>query len=185
MKRITILLFLSVFCFTAAMQAQAPAPAPKVDPALKKLHVWVGHWTYEGEYQASPLGPGGKATGDWRGQMVLGGFFLQGQLTEKGAAGETRILYIAGYDPVNKNFPTQLYYGDGSRFSGVLTIAGNTRTYEGKWSVAGKQYQLKVSFMLGPDLTSETEKAEFSADGKTWTPFLEAEWTKTKPPAKK
>jgi len=166
-------------------QISVNAPAPKPGPEVKKLHVLAGHWTYEGEYKPGPLGPGGKCTGEMTLQMILGGFFLQGRLTEKGPVGETRILYIAGYDPVNKNFPTQFYYDDGSRFSGVLTIAGNTWTYEGKWSVAGKQYQLKVSVMYGPDLTSGTEKAEFSADGKAWTPFLEAEWTKAKPAAKK
>ena len=53
MQRISILLFLLVFCSATAMQAQAPAPKP--DPEVKKLHVWVGHWTYEGEYKPGPL----------------------------------------------------------------------------------------------------------------------------------
>jgi hypothetical protein len=51
--------------------------------------------------------------------------------------------------------------------------------------VAGKQYQVKQNIVLSPDLTSMTHKGEISADGETWTPFLEAEWTKAKPAAKK
>ena len=161
------------------------APVPKPDPEVKRLQVLVGHWTFKGEFKAGPLGSGGKATGDWTSQMILGGFFLQGQLTEKGPAAERRALMLAGYDPVNKNFPTQFYYDDGSRFSGVLTITGNTWTYEGKWTAAEKQYRVQISFMYAPDFTSATEKAEISADGETWTPFVEAEWTKIKPAAKK
>ena len=57
MRRITILLFALVFCSATAMQAQAPAPKP--DPALGKLHAWLGHWTYEVEYNPGPLGPAG------------------------------------------------------------------------------------------------------------------------------
>jgi len=59
MQRISALLFLLVFCFATAMQAQAPKP----DPEMKKLGVLVGHWTYEGEYKPGPLGPGSKIVG--------------------------------------------------------------------------------------------------------------------------
>ena len=42
MTRISVLLFLSIFCFATAMQAQAPAPKP--DPEVKKLLAAVGLW---------------------------------------------------------------------------------------------------------------------------------------------
>jgi hypothetical protein len=170
-------------CFATAMQAQAPAPKP--DPALKKLSVLVGHWTREAEYKPGPLGPGGKYTGDWTTQMILGGFFLQGRETEKGPIGWTRVLEIFGYDPVNKNFPTQSYADNGSTFSGVLTVTQNTYTWAGKLVVAGKQYQYKGTFVLAPDLTSGTYEEEISVDGKTWTPWRETKFTKTQPAAKK
>jgi hypothetical protein len=183
MKRISILLLLLVVCFATAMQAQAPAPKP--DPELKKLSVIVGHWTYEGEFKPGPLGPGGKVTGDWTAQMILGGFFLQGRFTEKGPAGEARGLRIYGYDPVNKNFPVQGYGDNGSTLSGVLTLTQNTYIFTGKLVVAGKQYQFKGTFVLAPDLASATQKAEISVDGKTWTPWFEEKFTKVKPAAKK
>ena len=183
MRRITILLFLSVFCFTTAMQAQAPAPKP--DPEVKKLHADVGHWTYEGEAKPGPGCPGGKFTGEFDGQMILGGFFFQGRWTEKGPAGETRGLEIDGYDPVNRNFSSEMYFEGGGRFSGVLTITGNTWTYAGKLVTAGKQYQYKTSFVASPDLASGTYKDEISPDGKTWIPCGESKWTKAKPASKR
>jgi hypothetical protein len=74
MTRITVLLFALVVCFATAAQAQTQAPKP--DPALKKLAVRVGHWTYEGENNPGPLGLGGKYTGEATCQMILGGFFF-------------------------------------------------------------------------------------------------------------
>jgi hypothetical protein len=165
------------------MQAQTAAPKP--DPALRKLHVLVGHWTYEGEYKPGPLGPGGKVTGEYAAQMILGGFFLQGRYTEKGATGEARFLEIDGYDAANKNLTFHLYADDGSTFSGVLTASGNTFTWTGKLVTGGKQYQIKEPFVCAGDFMSGTQRGEVSADGKTWTPFFEAKYTKAKPAAKK
>jgi hypothetical protein len=183
MQRIGILLLVLVVCFATVVQAQAPAPKPA--PEVKKLHALVGHWTYEGESKPRPLGPGGKFTGDWTAQMILGGFFLQARSTEKGPAGEGRGLEIDGYDAVNKNLSSHYYADDGSTFSGVITVSGNTYTWAGKLVIAGKQYQYKGTFIIGADLTSMTGKEEISVDGKTWTPWRETKYTKVQPAPKK
>lgn len=183
MQRISILLLVLVVCFATAMQAQAPAPKP--DPELKKLSVLVGHWTYEGEYKPGPLGPGGKITGEYTGQMILAGFFYQARWTEKGPAGETRGLDIEAYDPVNKNFVSNWYLSDGSRFSGVSAVSEKTYAIAGKFLLTGKQYEFKDTLILAADLMSVTERGEISADGKTWTPWFENKWTKVQPAPKK
>lgn len=183
MTRISVLLFVLVVFFATAMQAQAQAPKP--GPEVKKLHAVVGHWTFDGEQNPGPLGPGGRFTGEDNCRMILGGFFFQCQMSAKVAGADMRLLEIDGYDPVNKNFSTEMFFGDGSRISGVLTISGNTWTYEEKWAVAGKQYQVKDSFVLAPDLTTGTDKMEISSDGTTWAPFSETKWTKVQPAAKK
>jgi hypothetical protein len=167
------------------MLAQAPATAPKPNPELKKLAVLVGHWTYEGEYKPGLIGPGGKITGEYTGEMILGGFFLKAQESEKGAMGESRFLEIDGYDPVNKNLTFTGFQDDGSTYSGVLTVNGNTVTWTGKYTVAGKQYLFKEPFILAPDLMSGTVTSEVSVDGHTWTLFFESKWTKVKPAVKK
>jgi len=149
------------------MQAQIPAPKPA--PELKKVGVfWAGHWTYEGEYKAGPLGPGGKITGELTGEMILGGFFIEFRWTEKGAAGETHGLEIDKYDPVKQNYLTSEYHDDGSTASGAYTFNGNTCAYKGKFVVGGKQYMAKNTIVFAADLMSYTSKGEISADGKTW-----------------
>jgi len=185
MQRISTLLFLFVFCCATAVQAQAQAPPPKPDPEVKKLHADLGHWTYEGEAKPGPLGPGGKFTGEFDGRMILGGFFFQGWGTDKGPAGEGRYLEIDGYDPVNKNFTSDIFDDDGSRFSGVLTLTGNTRTYVGKTVQPGKQYLYRGTLVLAADLASGTYNEEISLDGKTWVAYGESKWTKAKPAPKK
>jgi hypothetical protein len=183
MTRISVLLLVLLVCSATALQAQAQAPKP--DPELKKLRVFVGHWTYEGESKSGPLGPGGKFTGDMTCQMILEGFFLQCQVSGREAGRESCLLEIDGYDPVNKDFSSQSYFDDGSRFLRVLTIAGNMWTYVGKLVAAGKEYRYKENLILAADLASGTEKAEISVDGKTWIPFTESKWTKVQPAPKK
>ena len=167
----------------ARISVQASAPEP--DPELKKLSVFLGHWRRVREYKPGLLGPPGKFTIDWTTRMILGGFFLEGRLKQKGPTGWTQGLEIFGYDPVNKNFPHQAYTDDGSTFSGVLTVAQNTYTWTGQFAVAGKPYQAKATFIPAADLASGTFEGEISVDGKTWTPWFEEKYTKVKPAAKK
>jgi len=181
MKRISVLLLVLVVFSATAMQAQTPAPKP--DPALNKLHVLVGHWTYEEEWKAGPLGPGGSMTGVYDAHMILGGFFLQAEQTEKGAMGEIRNLEVDAYDPVNKNFTSDMYLSDGTKSSFAITVSGNTITWAGTLTFAGIQYQFKGPMVFAPDFMSATAKAEISVDGKTWTPAWEGRWTKAKPAA--
>jgi len=183
MKRISLLFSLLVICLVTMAQTQTTAPKP--DPEVKKLHALVGRWTYDGEYKPGPLGPGGKITGVWDARMILGGFFLQEQQTEKGTEGELRNLGIEAYDPANKNFTSNWYQSDGSVLTGTLTIKGNTVTWAGTMFAAGKQYQLREPLVLAEDSMSGTAKGEISADGKTWVPFFEGKFVKAKPAVKK
>jgi hypothetical protein len=183
MQRISVLLLLLVACFSTAIRAQAPAPKP--DPALKKLSIYLGHWACEVESKAGPLGPGGKVTSEQSFQMILGGFFQQVQGTDKGPTGG-QSLAIAGYDPVNKNFPISGYSNDGGTWSGVLSASGNTLTTAGKGVVAGTSALFRGTDVFAPDLMSYTEKVEISTDdGKTWIPYYESKCTKVKPAPKK
>jgi hypothetical protein len=169
-----------------SMKHLAQKSSPKPDPALEKLQILVGHWTAEGEYKAGPLGPGGKFTGEYIGQMILGGFFFQGQETQKGTLGEKQILDIEWYDPLSKNFASSVYQSDGSALLGlVATVSGNTVTWAGKFVFAGKQYLIKTPMVVEPGLMSATAGAKISVDGNTWIPFMEAKYTKVKLARKK
>jgi Protein of unknown function (DUF1579) len=181
LHRTSLLLSLVVICLVAPLRAQTSAPRP--DPELKKLHVLIGHWTYEGEYKPGPLGGGGKVKGIWDACMILGGFFVHEEVNEKVDAGESHALGIESYDPVNKEFITNWYQSDESRYWGTLTITGNTVIWAGPLEVGGKHYQFRETFVCPADFMSGTSKREVSTDGKTWIPFWEAKFVKAKPVA--
>ena len=183
MKRIAILSSLLAICFVVAIQAQTAAPKP--GPEIRKLHVLVGHWTYEGEYKPGPLGPGAKIKGTYDAHMILGGFFLQEEEVEKSDAGEMRNLAIESYNPANRNFDSRWYQTDGSTVNGTLTINGNTITWAGTLYVDGKPYQFREPMVCSADFTTCPAKAEISTDGKTWVPFFETTFIKAKPAAQK
>jgi hypothetical protein len=181
----TLIALVVAACFSGTAFAQQPNQPAKPDPELKKLAVYVGQWRYEGEYKPGPLGPAGKATGDATGEMILRGFFLEWRWKEQGTTVETRGFEILRYDPVNKNYASSAYGDDGSSSLGAYVFDGNTSTYSGKFVVGGKQYLSRVTEVFAADLMSFAQKAEISVDGKTWTPFFEAKFTKAKPALKK
>lgn len=92
MKRLILAVSLTLN-FAVVVAAQTSAPKP--DPALHKLQVLVGHWTYQGEYKAGLLGFVGKITGVYDCQPILGGFFLQAEETEKGMERRTILKSMA------------------------------------------------------------------------------------------
>jgi hypothetical protein len=165
---------------------QAQAPAPKPHPELKKLLPLVGHWTYEGETDPGPRGPGGKFTGEQDVRWILKGFYQETRVREKGPAGEYQSLEIDGYDPANKTLTFAVYDDQGGVVSGVESFSsGTTQTYSGKSVEGGKQYLIRGTVVFAPDFLSFTWKGESSTDGKAWIPAFEIKATKAKPAPKK
>jgi hypothetical protein len=183
MKRIAFVVGFVVLVFAVSIWAQTTVPNPA--PELKKLGIMVGHWTYEGEYKAGPSGPNGKAKGEEFIQWILGGFFLQDLEIETGALGDARMAIIYTYDPVKKYFVGSGLMNDGGPLSIVAKVNGNTVIFEGKGVIVGKETMIKNTFVVAADLMTMTQKAEVSSDGKTWTPFFDAVFTKVKPAPKK
>lgn len=191
MKKLAILSTLLAVCFVIAALAQTSAPKP--DPALQKLQVLVGHWTFDGEYKAGSWGPGGKIKGEYTAQFILKGFALEAHTVERAAemqksaakkTAEARFLEIDAYDPATKSITFTVWSDANTTYSGVLTVAGNTISWEGKVAAAGKEYRVKEPLVFSDDRMTATTKAEISTDGKTWQPYFEGKYTKAKPAAK-
>lgn len=182
MKRITFVVGLVVLVFAVSVWAQTTVPNPA--PELKKLGIMVGHWTYEGEYKAGPSGPNGKAKGEEFIQWILGGYFLQDLEIETGALGDARMAILYAYDPVKKSLVGNGLMSDGGPISVIVRVNGNTVILEGTVVLGGKDTHMKNTFVVAADIMTMTQKAEVSTDGKTWTPFFDAVFTKVKPAPK-
>ena len=178
MKRIAIAVGLVVLLFAVVLQAQAPAPKP--GPEHKKLEIWVGDWTYDGEANATPFGPAGKVSGKNSTKPILGGFFVEFRGEDKGTAGTTHWVEIDGYDPVTKKFTWNNFASDGSVQSVTYTMEGKTMSYSGTQVTGGKQAKIRGTCVFTPDFMSNVDKREITFDGKAWMPLWEGKATKLK-----
>jgi hypothetical protein len=176
-------LFLVALCFSTAMLAQTKDSKP--DPALQKLSVFDGQWTYEGQSKSGPHGSTGKVSGEEEYKMMPGGASQEHRLKQKGPAGETQLVEVNSYDPKNKNFTYHMSESDGDLSSGVMTQKGNTWTWRGKVVIKGKQYPSRGTYVFAPDRKSYTVKSEYSPDdGQTWKVLYEGKNTKVEPATK-
>lgn len=145
-------------------------------PEHKKMAVWVGDWTYEGESKNSPFGPGGKMKGKESSKMVLDGFVWEDRWQDEPVAGTggRGIIYLR-YDPETKTYIDYSFANDGTFGSTTNTISGNVWTGVGtQTDPSGKIYKTRFVRTLSADGRTGSIKAEYSADGgKSWMTWWE------------
>jgi len=176
MKKV-MLLALTLLVLTVSMQVVAQTPEP--GPEAKKLAVWVGAWQYEGEAQASPMGPAAKISGKQTGRLVMNGFALEWAGEEKGPFGGVKWGEMDVYDAAAKNYPWLGYQSDGTTWSGANVVSGNAWKATGTMTSKGKTYGFKSDGSFSADGKTWTWKSELSTDGKTWVPWTQGKMTKT------
>jgi hypothetical protein len=176
----TLFALIAPTCLVGAALAQRPNEVPKPSPEHQTLQLWFGEWTYEGENQATFLGPGGKITGRMTGRSILNGFGAEYVFDERGPSGEIQTLEIDTYDPVTKNYPGIAISSDGSIWQGSFTMDGNVATWEGTAVVNGRRFKDRGTDAVAPDGMSITKRGEISADGRMWVPSFTLQATKVK-----
>ena len=179
MNRTLIAVALLMFFVAVALQAQAPAPKP--GPEHKKLDIWVGDWTYEGENFATPLGSAGKLSGKNTARPILGGFFMEFRGEDKGPSGSTQWIEIDSYNPLSKKFTWDSFASDGTVQNFTYTIEGTAVSFSGKQFAGGKAFDIRGTITFARDFMSTVAKWELSVDGKVWMPLSESKATKVKP----
>lgn len=114
---------------------------PKPGPEVKKMGVFVGHFTNEGEAKPGVMGPNSPATkmsGTTDCKWAAGGFAIT--CTETGEMGGikstgTSLLY---YDPGDKMYHYNDADSSGDVGASTGTADGDTWTWTGKGSMGGK-----------------------------------------------
>ena len=162
MKRIGFAVGLVIIVLTVGLLAQTAAPKP--GPELKKLNIWVGDWTFEGESQATPLGPARKYVGKATVRPILDGFFVEWH----GQSGDSIWNEVDGYDASKKTYFWTGFSNDGSFNSVTYTVDGTSIKYSGVLILGDKQYRIRGTVEFGSDFMSCVDRQEVSADGQTW-----------------
>jgi len=180
MTRIHTITFAAVLLFAQLAAAQAPAEMTKPAPEVKKLDLFTGNWSSEGETQASAFGPAGKFTMKEHTEWFPGGFFVVSHSDVKMPMGEAKGLAIMGYDPVRKVYTYHAFDSMGMAESATGTVAGDTWTWTNESMMGGKpvkgRYIIKE---LSP--TSLSFKFEMSTEGGPWKLIMEGTSVKEAP----
>jgi hypothetical protein len=178
MKRIVVVIGISVLFVAVALQAQSPVPKP--GPEHKKFEALLGTWMYEGQALKSIFGPAGKVTGTDVYEMLPGGFFLQHHWDENNPLGNVKGLEVWGYDSIKKMYSYNYFNSIGEIGSGTITINGSTWNFAGGGvTYDGKSGKGRCSLTFA-GTTAFTVKCEVSTDGNAWAPNFEGKWTKSR-----
>ena len=143
----------------------------------RRLEKLAGTWIGEEKIHPSPWDPkGGTATGKVESRMDLGGFFLisdyvetrDGQVSYRGHG-------VYGYDRKEKCYTMSWFdsMGDGPAAPTKGHWEGNRLIFAHQTPVGHSRYTW--------ELVGETRQRftiENSQDGKSWAPFMEAQYTR-------
>ena len=178
MRRVSTITILLTLLFAVVVSAQAQMPAPTPAPELKKLALFAGTWTMDGDMKAGPMGPGGKVTGTEHIEWMEGGFFLVSHSTFKGGAmGNGSGMSFMGYDANEKVYTYDEYNSMGEAEHSKGTVDGDTWTWTSNEKMGGMTMKGRfIMKILSP--TSYSFKFDMSQDGTNWTTVMDGKTTK-------
>ena len=178
--RLVALLLLSPLCHPIAApvewrEVDAQVQVVKPGPEHRKMGIFVGSWTYEGETFATPLGPKERFKGKLVSRFILDGFALETQWEEKNPLGLAQGLEIHTYDPASQSHRTYMFMNDGSQMIGIDKFNDTGISFDYQLTdLRGRAMRARATASFTSGHRQFTSKWELSVDdGKTWMPFME------------
>jgi Protein of unknown function (DUF1579) len=170
-------IFTAWLVLTAAALAQMEMPKP--GPEVKKLDMFAGSWTLDGEMKASSMGPGGKMTETEKCEWMDGGFFIVCHADFKGSMGSGSGITVMGYSTDDKIYTYREFNSWGEFTDSKGSVDSDTWT----WTNEEKMGAMTMKGRFTMKITSPTSynfSYEMSEDGAKWTNVLEGKATKGK-----
>jgi len=165
--------------FMLAAAAVAQTDMPKPGPEHKKLDVFAGSWTLQGDMKPSPMGPGGNMTENETCEFMEGGFFVTCKSTYTGSMGSGTGLSVLGYSTDDKAYTYREFNSWGQFEDSKGTLDGDTWT----WTSDEKMGNMTMKGRFTMKMTSSASynfSYEMSQDGTKWTTVMEGKATKGK-----
>ena len=174
MKRPGMLLVTALLLATAATAQMQP---PKPGPELKKLDVFVGSWTLDGNMKPSTMGPGGAISENEKCEWMDGGFYLVCNSEYKSTIGNGVGLAVMGYSPDDKAYTYREFNSFGEFEDSKGSVNGDTWTWIADEKMGGMTMKGRFTMkIISP--TSYTFMFEMSQDGTKWTTVMDGKATK-------
>lgn len=162
---------------TAASLAQTEMPKP--GPEHKKLDIFAGNWTLDGDMKPGPMGPGGKMTETEKCEWMEGGFFLVCHSDYKSSMGDGSGLSVLGYSADDKTYTYREFNSWGEFNDSKGSVDADTWT----WTSDEKMGSMTMKSRFTMKMTSATSYSflfEMSQDGAKWTTVMDGKASKTK-----
>ena len=176
MKRIgMILVGLLVTAGPVLAQMEMPKPAPE----LKKLDVFVGSWTLDGDLKPGPMGPGGKMTENEKCEWMEGSYYIVCHADFKSAMGTGSGLSIMGYSNDDKAFTYREFNSYGEFEDSRGQLEGDTWTWTSDEKMGGMTMKGRFTMKM-TSATSYNFMFEMSQDGTKWTNVMDGKGMKGK-----
>jgi hypothetical protein len=162
---------------TAAALAQMEMPKPGAEH--KKLDMFAGSWTLEGDMKPGEMGPASKVTEKEKCEWMDGAFFLVCHTDFKTTMGDGTSVSIMGYSNDDKAYTYREFNSWGEFVDSKGSVDGDTWTWTNDEKADGKmikgRFTMKVTSPTSYDFMYET-----SPDGTKWTTVLNGKATKGK-----
>jgi hypothetical protein len=171
------MIFTAWLVLTAAALAQMEMPKP--GPEVKKLDMFAGSWTLDGDMKATSMGPAGKMTETEKCEWMDGGFFVVCHADFKGSMGGGSGITVMGYSTEDKIYTYREFNSWGEFTDSKGSVDGDTWT----WTNEEKMGAMTMKGRFTMKITSPTSynfSYEMSEDGAKWTNVLEGKATKGK-----
>ena len=163
-----------------ASNAMAQMDMPKPGPERKKMEVFAGSWTLEGDMKPGPMGPGGKMTEKETCEWMEGNFFIvchASYTSERMGSGVG--LSVMGYSNDDKTYTYREFSGDGEFMDSRGKLDGDTWTWTGDEKMGGMTSKSRFTMKM-TSATSYNFIFDTSQDGTNWTTLMEGKATKAK-----
>jgi hypothetical protein len=163
-----------------AAAALAQMEMPKPGPEHKKLDIFAGSWTLDGDIKPSSMGPGGKMTETEKCEWMDGSFFLVCHVDLKSAnvGNGTGVSYM-GYSADDKAYTYREFNSWGEFVESKGSVDGDTWTWINDMKMGGATMKGRFTMkILSP--TSYNFSYEMSQDGTTWTLVMDGKASKGK-----
>ena len=164
-------------CLLISASALAQMEMPKPGPEHKKLDMFAGSWTLDGDMKASPMGPGGKMTETEKCAWMEGGFFVVCNSIFKSSMGDGTGISVMGYSADDKAYTYREFNSWGEFDDSKGSVDGDTWT----WTSDEKMGSMTMKGRFTMKITSATSynfTFEMSPDGTKWSTVMDGKASK-------
>ena len=176
MKTIAVI---SAAWLVLAGAALAQMELPKPGAEQKKLGMFAGVWTLDGDMKPGPMGPGGKMTENEKCEWMEGGFYVVCHADFKSSMGNGSGLTIMGYSADDKSYTYREFNSWGEFTDSKGSVDGDTWTWLNDEKMNGMTMKGRFTMKITSP-NSYNFMFEMSQDGTKWSTVMDGKATKGK-----